>query len=225
MTDTATAFDFEQARFNMIEQQIRPWEVLDQKVLDVIARVPREDFVPERYRSSLAFTDISIPIGHGQSMLPPKLEGRILQSLNVQPSDRILEIGTGNGYLTACLAKLGDEVVSIEIHADLSEAAQTRAQAHGIKNIHFIVDDAAAGWPEREGFDVIAVTGSLPQLHHGFHHCLKIGGRLFVVVGRPPVMEALLITRVGKDQWAEESLFDTSIPALENAEKPDGFRF
>ncbi len=225
MTDTATAFDFELARFNMIEQQIRPWEVLDQKVLDVIASVPREDFVPQKYRSSLAFTDISIPIGHGQSMLPPKLEGRILQSVDVQPTDRILEIGTGSGYLTACLAKLGGHVTTVDIHADLSEQARERMAAHSINNTDFIVKDAARGWDSEETFDVIVLTGSLPELHHGFHHNLTLGGRLFLVVGKPPVMEALLITRVSSDQWAEESLFDTSIPMLENAQRPDGFTF
>ena len=217
MSETAAAFDFETARFNMIEQQVRPWDVLDQRVLDAMAAVPREDFVPERYRSSLAFADISIPLPHGQVMLQPRVQGRLLQALDIRPGDRILEIGTGTGYLTACLARLGGEVLSVDIHGDFLPPAQERLQALGIRNVELREADAAAGWPEEEAFDVIAVTGSLPRLHDGFHRTLRQGGRLFLVAGRPPVMEAMLFTRTAPEQWAREDLFETSIPPLENA--------
>ncbi len=221
----AAAPDFETLRHHMIEQQIRPWDVLDERVLDVIRNTPREDFVPERYRNSLAFADITLPLGHDQVMLQPRIEARMLQSLDVQPGDRILEIGTGSGYTTACLARLGQSVLSLDIFADFKYAAQRRLSALGITNVELRVEDAGGGWHPDAGFDVIALTGSLPCLHRGFHDSLAIGGRLFVVVGRPPVMEALLITRTDTDQWARESLFETSIPPLLNVPEPPAFRF
>mgnify|MGYP000007617454 FL=1 len=216
--------DFEQARFNMIEQQIRPWDVLDDRVLQVISGTPREEFVPERYRA-LAFSDISIPLEHGEVMMPPKLEGKLLQSLTLQPADSVLEIGTGSGYLTACLAKLAGQVHSVDIHADFVEQARTRLQQHGISNVSLEVTDAASGWSAGGGFDAIAVTGSLPVLHRGFHQALNPGGRLFVIAGRPPIMQALLITRVGEQEWNQESLFETAIPPLVNAPQPEAFTF
>ncbi|MBI5041038.1 MAG: protein-L-isoaspartate O-methyltransferase [Gammaproteobacteria bacterium] len=225
MTGTATAIDFERARFNMIEQQIRPWDVLDQRVLDVIAATPREAFVPEKYHTTLAFSDISIPLEHDQYMLPPKLEGRLLQSLYLQPTDKVLEIGTGSGYLTACLARLAAQVVSVDMFADFKYATERKLAGQGIANVELNVGDAAAGWGDEGQFDAIVVTGSLPVLHQGFHRSLNIGGRLFVIVGQPPMMEALLITRVGPDQWAQESLFDTVIPPLLNAATPAAFKF
>ncbi len=216
----------ERARYNMIEQQIRPWEVLDQRVLDVIAATPREDFVPERYRSTLAFSDISLPIGHGQVMLPPKLEGRLMQALMLNPDDRVLEVGTGTGYMAACLARLAREVLSVDIFEDFRDHAAGRLARHGIGNVTLEIRDCARGWDGEEAlFDAIAVTGSLPVLHEGFHRALAIGGRLFVVVGTPPAMEALLITRTGADQWATESLFETSIPPLVHAPEPPKFSF
>lgn len=225
MTGTATAVDFERARYNMIEQQIRPWDVLDQRVLDVIAATPREVFVPERYRTTLAFSDISIPLEHDQYMMPPKLEGRLLQALSLQPTDTVLEIGTGSGYLTACLARLAARVVSVDIFGDFKYATERKLAGLGIDNVELHVEDAAAGWGAEGQFDAIAVTGSLPVPHQGFHRSLTLGGRLFVIVGQPPMMEALLITRVGPDQWARESLFDTVIPPLLNAATPAAFRF
>jgi protein-L-isoaspartate(D-aspartate) O-methyltransferase len=214
--------NFEQARFNMIEQQIRTWEVLDQRVLDVIASTPREDFVPERYRQ-LAFADINIPLDHGQAMMQPKLEGRILQVLAIQPSDSVLEIGTGSGYLTACLAKLGRNVHSVEIFPELTHAAQKRLAAHAIQNVALRIGDASAGWDVDAPYDVIAVTGSTPVLPPGFQQGLAIGGRLFVVVGQAPAMEALLITRVGENEWTRESLFETVLPPLVNASQSPRF--
>jgi protein-L-isoaspartate(D-aspartate) O-methyltransferase len=209
----------------MVRDQLASRGIRDEPTLNAFRRVPRELFVPEQYQSTLAFSDISIPLGHDQYMMPPRLEGRLLQSLALDPADRVLEIGTGSGYLTACLARLGNQVVSVDIHAELSELAKARLAEHRIDNVEFVVKDAAAGWDSTDKFDVIVLTGSLPQLHQGFHQSLNIGGRLFVVVGNPPVMEALLITRVAEDQWAEESLFDTTIPMLENASRPDGFQF
>ncbi|WJW75259.1 protein-L-isoaspartate O-methyltransferase [Thiohalobacter sp. IOR34] len=223
MSETATAFDFEQARFNMIEQQIRPWDVLDQRVLDVLAATPREDFVPPAFRSSLALADVSLPLGHGQTMLPPRLEGRILQSLEIDPGDRILEIGTGSGYLTACLARLGDQVLSVDIFPEFLEDTGRKLEAQRIHNVELRQADAAAGWPAEDRFDVIVLTGSLPEFHDGFHRSLGPGGRLFLVAGRPPIMEAMLITRIDEDQWSREDLFETSLPPLLNAPLSAGF--
>ena len=217
-----TQIDIEQARFNMIEQQVRPWDVLDQRVLDVMSATPREDFVPERYRS-LAFADTNIPLGHVQVMMAPKTEGRLLQVLDVQAGDSVLEIGTGSGYLTACLSRLGNHLTSIEIFPEFREAAAAKLAAHGFRNVTLRDADAANGIGSDTRYDVIAVTGSLPLLHRQFHDNLAIGGRLFVIAGMPPVMEALLITRIDERNWSRESLFETSLPPLLHAEQPQQF--
>jgi protein-L-isoaspartate(D-aspartate) O-methyltransferase len=217
-----TQIDIEQARFNMIEQQVRPWDVLDQRVLDVMSATPREDFVPERYRS-LAFADTNIPLGHDQVMMAPKTEGRLLQVLDVQAGDSVLEIGTGSGYLTACLSRLGNHVTSVEIFPEFREAAAAKLAAHGFRNVTLRDADAANGIGSDTRYDVIAVTGSLPLLHRQFHDNLAIGGRLFVIAGMPPVMEALLITRIDERNWSRESLFETSLPPLLHAEQPQQF--
>ena len=214
--------DIEQARFNMIEQQVRPWDVLDQRVLDVMSATPREDFVPERYRS-LAFADTNIPLGHDQVMMAPKTEGRLLQVLDVQAGDSVLEIGTGSGYLTACLSRLGNHVTSVEIFPEFREAAAAKLAAHGFRNVTLKDADAANGIDSDTRYDVIAVTGSLPLLHRQFHDNLSVGGRLFVIAGMPPVMEALLITRIDERNWSRESLFETSLPPLLHAEQPQQF--
>jgi len=214
--------DIEQARFNMIEQQVRPWDVLDQRVLDVMQRIPRENFVPEQYRS-LAFADTNIPLGHGQVMMAPNVEGRLLQALAIQPDDTILEIGTGSGYLTACLARLGRHVTSIDIEPEFTVQAAARLAEQGISNVNLETADAAAGVERGKSFDVIAVSGSLPLLQQQFYHNLNTGGRLFVISGQPPVMEALLITRVDTSSWTRESLFETSIPPLVHAARPQSF--
>jgi len=214
--------ELEQARFNMIEQQIRPWDVLDQRVLDTMRKVPRENFVPEPYRS-LAFADTNIPLGHSQVMMTPNVEGRLLQALDIRPDDSILEIGTGSGYLTGCLATLGAHVTSVEIQIEFTQQAQGRLAAQGISNITLQSADAAAGVDPARHFDVIAVTGSLPVLQQQFHENLNIGGRLFVITGTPPIMEALLITRIGSTNWTRESLFETSIPPLLNTAAPQSF--
>ncbi|VAW78953.1 Protein-L-isoaspartate O-methyltransferase [hydrothermal vent metagenome] len=218
------ALNIEQARFNMIEQQIRPWDVLDDQVLETLNHMPREDFVPERYQA-MAFSDISIPLAHEQVMMPPKLEGRLLQSLLIQPTENILEIGTGSGYLTACLAKLGGSVHSVDIHSDFVEEAGSKLESHGIGNVTLETVDAANGLETSQHYDAIAVTGSLPILHRGYHELLNPGGRLFVIVGKPPIMQALLITRTGDQEWNEESLFEISLPPLSNAPQPEAFSF
>lgn len=218
-----TAFNFEQARHNMIEQQIRPWEVLDQRVLDVLARVPREDFVPERYRK-LAFSDLAIPLGHGEFMLKPNVEGRILQALAVRANDRVLEVGTGSGYLTACLARLAASVVSVDIVPDFTESARVKLKAHGLGQVALHTGDASGGWGEHR-YDAIAVTGSVAAVADHWWQSLSLGGRLFIVVGQPPVMEALLITRLGEREWLRESLFETELPPLRNAAPPRVFEF
>lgn len=225
VTPLAIQEDLERARFNMIEQQIRPWDVLDQRVLDALTTTPREAFVPAQYQNTLAFSDISLPLGQDQYMLPPKLEGRLLQSLNLRHTDKVLEIGTGSGYLTACLARLAARVLSVDIFSDFKTAAAQKLAAQGLSNVDLTTADAAAGWKAEAQFDAIVLTGSLPVLHEGFHHSLTLGGRLLVIVGKPPIMEALLITRVGTEQWAKESLFDTAIPPLLNAPEPPAFSF
>lgn len=214
--------NIEQARFNMIEQQIRPWEVLDPRVLELLARVPREEFVPASHHK-LAFADTEIPLGHGQVMMPPRLEARLLQALDIQPADTILEIGTGSGHLTALLAHSGKHVYSVEIFAEFAASAHEKLAAHGITNVTLEAGDAAYGWSRHAPYDIIAVTGSLPLFSEVFQQQLKVGGRLFMIVGQAPSMEALLITRAGPDEWTRESLFETCLPALINAPQPRTF--
>jgi protein-L-isoaspartate(D-aspartate) O-methyltransferase len=216
--------NLEQARFNMIEQQIRPWEVLDPVVLDLLGRVPREDFVPSQY-AGLAFADLEIPIGHGQSMLSPKLEARILQSLELRKTDSVLEIGTGSGYMTALLARLAKHVTSVDIDADFTAAALHKLQQHGIFNVTLESGNAACGWSADTAYDVIVLTGSVPVLPDALQRSLSIGGRLFAVVGEAPVMSAMLIRRISEDTWRADKLFETCIPTLQNAPQPERFTF
>ena len=218
-----TAFNFELARHNMIEQQIRPWDVLDQQVLDTLAQLPREDFVPARYRN-LAFGDIAIPLGQGEFMLKPNVDARILQALALRPTDQVLEIGTGSGYLTAGLVRLAGAVVSVDIVPDFVETARRQLKAHGFDNVALYVGDASCGWSERR-YDAIAVTGSVPTVAEVWRQSLNLGGRLFIVAGQSPAMEALLITRIGEQEWVQESLFETELPPLRNAAAPKVFEF
>ncbi|MFM9912720.1 MAG: protein-L-isoaspartate O-methyltransferase family protein [Methylophilaceae bacterium] len=213
----------EQARFNMIEQQIRTWEVLDPTVLNLLNNVPREDFVPEQYQG-LVFADLEIPLGYGQAMLSPKMEARMLQALDIKKTDSVLEIGTGSGYMTALLAKLSKEVFSVELIPELSAAAAHKLVAHGISNIILEVGDGAHGW-KNEVFDVIVLTGSLPVFPKAFEQQLKVGGRLLVVVGEAPAMEAVLVHCVSAGVTRRVSLFETSIPSLMNATQPERFSF
>lgn len=221
---TSSLSNPEQARFNMIEQQIRPAEVLDPHVLSVISETPREAFVAANYQE-LAFSDLNVPLANGQVMMKPIMEARLLQALNIQASDSILEIGTGSGYFTALLAKLGRKVQSVEIDASIMATAQERLDAQGIDNVTLIHADAARGWDQSGPFDVIAITGSLPILPHSFQQQLTVGGRMVAIVGQSPVMQVLLITRIDETQWSTECLYETDFPELINAEQPQAFVF
>lgn len=216
--------DVERARFNMVEQQIRPWEVLDQEVLDLLFAVRREEFVPAQYRS-LAFVDTEIPLGHGEKMLAPKIEARMVQALAVKPGDRVLEIGTGSGYMTALLAKRGAHVYSVEIIPEFSAQAAAKLEAYGITNVTLEVGDAARGWDRHAPYDVIVLTGSVPVLADAFERSLNPGGRLLAVIGEAPAMEARLITCTAPDTYNSMGLFETCIPALRNAPQPERFVF
>ena len=211
------------ARQQMVDQQIRTWEVLDPRVLDVLSEVPREAFVPPAYRE-LAFADTPIPIGFGQSMLAPLLQGRILQSLAVSRTDTVLEVGTGTGYLTAAFGLLANSVRSIEIRAEFTAAATANLRTVPGARVELETRDAFHAAPLGE-YDVIAVTGSLPVYDTRFEQALRVGGRLFVVVGVAPVMDAILVRRVDSTEWIRESLFETVIDPLVNATAPRGFVF
>ena len=216
--------DFERARFNMVEQQIRTWEVLDQKVLDLLFTVRREDFVPPAYRE-IAFADMQIPLGHGETMLQPRIEARMLQELAPAEKDRILEVGTGSGYMTALLAALSAHVYTVDIVPDFSRAAEQRLAAHGVRNVTLDIGDAARGWDRHGPYDAIILTGSVPQLAENFRQSLKRGGRLLAVVGEPPVMEAQLITSEGSGAYNTVDLFETCIAPLRNAPRTERFVF
>lgn len=213
----------EAARRQMIDQQVRTWEVLDPRVLETLAAVPREQFVPEAYRG-VAFADTEIPIGHDQFMLQPRIEGRILQALAPARGERVLEIGTGSGFLAACLAELAGAVDTIEIHAQLAANAARALGALGYSQVRIETADALArAFPAQ--YQVIAVTGSLPVDDPRFQQALAIGGRLFVVVGSAPAMEARRVTRTGENSWLTETLFETSIGALLHATAAPRFQF
>jgi protein-L-isoaspartate(D-aspartate) O-methyltransferase len=211
------------ARQQMVDQQIRTWEVLDPRVLDAMSVVPREAFVPAAYRE-LAFADAPIPVGQGQSMLAPKLQGRILQSLGPNETDSILEIGSGTGYLSAALSLLGASTHAIDIHAELVEIARQNVRAIPEVRVEFEVRDAfgPAGLGE---YDVIAVTGSMPRYDTRFERALRIGGRLFAFVGESPAMDAILVRRVDAGEWIRESLFETVVDPLINAAPAPKFVF
>lgn len=220
--------DFEQARFNMIKQQIRTWEVLDQKVLDMLFKVRRENFVPAAYRT-LAFADTEIPLDHGQYMWPPRMEARVIQDLALIGAENVLEIGTGSGYFTALLAQFAASVTSIEIHPDLLAAAGEKLKQADIKNVMLKAGDAAKDPRKVMGidqtFDVIVLTGSVPILPPAYLEMLNPGGRLFAVIGDAPVMEASLITCNRSGSWVSRSLFETIVAPLINVLQPVRFSF
>jgi len=216
--------NIEKARHNMIEQQIRPWDVIDQRVLDLLQRIPREDFVLPEYRS-LAFTDMELPIGHDEVMMEPKLEARMLQTLAIKPDDKVLEIGTGSGYVTAMLAALAAKVVSVEIEPALLQQAERNLATKGIGNVTLQQGDASSGWQDGQPFNAIVVTGSLPVLPKALKENLQVGGRLFAVVGTAPAMTALLVTRINSNEWREEPLFETVVPPLRNSQTTEKFEF
>ncbi|MEM9103224.1 MAG: protein-L-isoaspartate O-methyltransferase [Pseudomonadota bacterium] len=214
----------EQARFNMIEQQIRPWDVLDQQVLDLLMTTPRELFVPERYQS-LAFTDTQIDIGHNQTMMAPKEEARMLQALKIKPTDSVLEIGTGSGFVTALLAKQAKNVFSTDIIPDFVTESQKKLSHLGINNVNCEVADAASGWEYQAPYDVIVITGSLINLPDSFKNSLKIGGRLFCVLGEAPAMSATLFSKTNENEWYQTDMYETYVAPLINAPKKERFVF
>ncbi len=216
--------DIEQTRYNMVEQQIRPWDVLNQEVLDLLFRVRREDFVPQAHRA-LAFVDMEIPLGHGQTMWTPKLEARAVQELAIRPADRVLEIGTGSGYLTALLAARAASVVSVDIVSEFTVAAGQKLRAHGFDNVVLQTGDAGRDWPDASGFDVIVLTGSTPLLADAFRQRLRVDGRLFAIVGEAPVMQAQLVTCTAPAAFRSVTLFETCVAPLVNAPHPAAFVF
>jgi protein-L-isoaspartate(D-aspartate) O-methyltransferase len=216
--------DLERARMNMVEQQIRTWAVLDQDVLDLLYVVPREEFVPSQHRA-LAFSDMQLPLGENERMWEPKLEARVLQELDVLKSDRVLEVGTGSGYFTALLAHRASHVYSVELKPTLAAFGRGNLERHGAENATLEIGDAARGWPKHAPYQVIVLTGSTPVLPRGFYEELEVGGRLFAIVGEPPVMSARLVTCTAPGAYHSVDLFETLVAPLVNAEQRPRFRF
>ncbi len=218
--------NLEQARRNMIEQQIRTWDVLDLDILQTLVAVRREAFVPTAYQA-LAFVDTEIPLPQGENMLSPKLEARLLQEASVQKHESVLEIGAGSGYMAALLSHHAKQVITVEIVPELKALAEKNLANYGIGNVSVALGDGARGWTGSgsQPFDVILLSGSLPIMPDAFLHQLSIGGRILAVIGEAPVMSACMMTRVSDDAWDTVKLFETSIKALRNAEKPSAFRF
>ncbi len=213
------------AREQMISQQLRAWEVLDPRALETLRHLPRERFVPEAYRE-VAFADAEIPLGHGEHMLAPKIVGRILQALELGPRDSVLEVGTGSGYLTAAMALQAARVRSIDRHADFIQAARARLTSLGLGSVELAVADAfAPGALGTGSYDAVVLTGSLPVYDGRFEQRLAVGGRLFVVTGTPPIMQARLVHRVSAAEFSGETLFETVIAPLVGAPQPQRFRF
>ncbi|GAB4183791.1 MAG: protein-L-isoaspartate O-methyltransferase [Wenzhouxiangellaceae bacterium] len=216
--------NIDQARFNMVEQQVRTWEVLDSRILQLLQEVPREDFVPSRY-AQLAFADLSIPLEHDQVMMRPIIEGRMLQALDLQGSESVLEIGTGSGFVTACLARLAATVHSVEYFEDLSRRAARKLDDHAVANCQLFVGDALENWEPPQQYDVIVVTGSVQEIPAQFLRWLQPNGRLFIIVGESPLMEAMLLNKQGDHQTTGKSLFETDLQALIHSTRPEPFAF
>ena len=216
--------NLELARHNMVEQQVRPWDVLDPKILEILENTPRDAYAPPAYQA-LAYADTAIPLGNGQSMMHPVLEGRMMQSLDIQPTDKVLEIGTGSGYVTACLAKLAAHVDSIDIDQALSATAAEKLKQQNIYNVTLSVADAVTEFDQSKKYDAICVTGSLATMLDQYKNALTIGGRLFVIIGEDPAMQAHLFTRIDENAWSDQIMFETSVKALLHAEKEKQFVF
>ena len=216
--------NIEQARFNMIEQQIRPWEVLDPQVLDLLFVVKREDFVPPAYRN-LAFADMEIPIGSGQVMLAPRVEARLMQELAIKNTDKVLEIGTGSGYMAALLAARADHVVTVESRPEIADFARQNLERAGVANVTIEIGDGANGWSQRGPYDAIVVSGALPSLPDALLKQLRLGGRLAAIVGEAPVMEAQLVTCSAEVVYNTVNLFETVVPKLDSGNAKPGFSF
>jgi len=219
-----TAINIESARHNMVVSQIRTGSVLDDRILELVGRGPRQDFVPDALRN-LAFVDMQIPLGHGEVMMAPLVEARLLQELAIKLADKILEIGTGSGYMTWLLAQLGGKVHSVEIRAEFIDRASGRLAAHGARNVELEIGDGARGWDRHAPYDVILVTGSLPLLPEAFKKQLAAGGRLIAIVGQSPAMQAQRITRITESGFDTRGLFETDLPPLQNALAPSAFAF
>ena len=229
----APALDIERARYNMVEQQVRTWEVLDQSVLDLLLVVRREEFVPPAYRQ-LAFTDMEVPLrltgedgpyDSGETMFAPKVEARFLQELQVKPHEQVLEIGTGSGHMAALLAHKAQQVLSVEIDPKLAAFAQANLARAGVRNVKVEPGDGAQGWPAHAPYDVIMVSGGLPMLPPGLIAQLRVGGRLAAIVGEPPAMSAQIVTRLSETGYDTLPLFETLAKPLRNAQQPSRFRF
>ena len=216
--------NFEKARFNMVEQQIRPWEVLDFDVLDLLMSVRREEFVPEAYKS-LALSEAEIPLGHGASMLIPVIEGKILQAIQVKRSDKVLEEGAGSGYFAALLAARADWVRTVEIDPALVTMAHENLKRYGVENVIVEEGDAIRGWPSNAPYDLIVVSGGVPFIPETLLQQIKVGGRLFAFVGEPQLMTATLVTQVSEGNFRTESLFENAVPMMRNAPQKSQFKF
>ena len=216
------SMNIELARHNMVEQQVRPWDVLDSRVLEALTAVPRENFVAPAHRN-LAFTDMCLPLGHGEVMMKPVVEGRVLQAVAPTRDESVLEIGTGSGFLTACLARLAKSVHSLEQHADLADAARARLQVAGVTNATVEVADAVQGFTAAQPYDVVVATGAVDALPARWREWVRPGGRLLAVVGESPAQRAILYSRGSDLQWTEQVLFETDLPYLTHAAPPARF--
>lgn len=216
--------NLEQARYNMVEQQIRTWEVLDQEVLDLLMTIKREDFVPPACLK-LAYAETEIPLGHGAAMLSPALEAKMLQALQLRKSDKVLEIGTGSGYMAALLGARSDHVYTVEIEPELAAAARVNLERHCADNVTVIEGDGAQGWPSLAPYDAIVLSGSVAEISDALLAQLKVGGRLLAVVGEAPLMQARLVTCVAEGRYQSVNLFETSIPRLRNVPERGKFAF
>lgn len=216
--------NYELARDQMVNRQVREWDVLNRKVCEVMGRLARERFTPERYRT-LAYADTEVPIGHGEIMLRPSVQARMLQAAEIRAGDRVLEVGTGTGYLTACLTALGGTVRSVDIHEDLVEAARHGLAEEACGEAEFGVEDAHRLRDEGPAYEAILVTGSLPSRDPSFARRLVVGGRLVWIIGAAPAMRVELLTRAGEEDWRTEGLFETVVPVLKGAERPRRFEF